>query len=92
MSRTYGTSVYFQEKSPQYKTEFYRPYSTVEATAAFRVEPSASSDGSPHLVSTFSHALCTSGCLLQQVGDDIIRNVKELFVDLLILTEIVIPG
>lgn len=45
-----------------------------------------------HLVSSFSRVFCTSGGLLQQVGDDVICDVKELFVDLLILTEIVISG
>ena len=45
-----------------------------------------------HLVSSVPNVLCTSGGLLQQVRDDVVGDVKELFVDLLILTEIVIPG
>lgn len=40
--------------------------------------------------SSLPRALCSSGRLLQQSGDNVIRNVEELFVNLLILTEIVI--
>lgn len=57
---------------------------------------SASLAANTHLVSSFPpfsslpSALCSSGSLLQQSGDNVVRDVKELFVDLLVLTEIVI--
>lgn len=43
-----------------------------------------------HLVGSFSRVLRTAGGLLQQVGDDVVGDVKELLVDLLVLAEIVI--
>lgn len=53
------------------------------------------STGDTRLVSSLSslpRTLGSSCCLLQQSRDNVVCNVKELLVDLLVLTEIVIPS